>query len=169
MLARICICQMTFIRVRKKERNFCSAAFLSTSSFPHSLSAWATKIFLPSLSPDYVPFSRALLEEVSFYLDVKIKTRVSNTTAKVFKPQVNTLTKTKQMLISICFQFSICVTLSNLKKGVNLLDFIQNIPYTSQIFSIVCASKLQTLAQKSIISSLNWHSYYNQIILNSHL
>lgn len=92
--------------------------------------------------------------------------RVSNTTAKVSKPQVNTVTKPKQMLISICFQSSICVMLSNLKKGVNLLDFIQNIPYTSHIFSFVCASKLQTLAQKSIISSLNCQSY-NQITLNS--
>lgn len=165
MLARICICQMTFISIRERECRFCSAAFLSTSFFPHLLSAWATTIFLLSPSPNCLPFSIALLEKVSFYLDVKIKIRVSNTTAEVTEPQVNTVTKTKQMLISICFQPSICITLSNLKKGVNVLDFIQNIPYTPHIFSFVCASELQTLAQKSIISSLNWHSY-NQITLN---
>ena len=163
MLARICICQMIFVWIRKRECCFHSAAFLSPSSFPHSLSAWVTKIFLTSLSPDYLPFSIALLQKVSFYWNVKI--RVSNTTAEVTKAQVNTVTKPKWIRSSICFQSSICITFSNWKKGVNLLDFIQNTRGTSHIFSCVCASKLETMAQKSIVSSLNWHSY-NQITLN---
>lgn len=81
--------------------------------------------------------------------------RISNTTAEESKPQVNAFNKTKPDTDPHLPLVQHMPSAQQLQKGVNLLDFIPHTPSTAPIFSFACASKLQTLAQKSIISSFN--------------